>query len=210
MPDQPKSMRLFFIDNQGSWPPGARQVGDLVVWPDTGKYPTYAPIAFGKHPNFDGVFVVQAGNRGVLVSFAHGVKEQGKDLADAMSGKGKQVTQIRIAVDALVHRLVLDMHGEAEAGHDDADPLALLSWLATAPKSKLHAIVLATVLRGLMDDADKLALLTQRLREIDLQADAFTLVDGMLTTIEQTLATSAARAAAAQPVSLKRRPKERA
>lgn len=142
--DQPKSMGVFILDNQGTWPEGAEQAGDLVVWPDQGRYPTFVPIAAAKHPNFNGQVVVLAGNRGLVVAFVAGAQDLDDVRAALKSRKG--VTQFRVAIDAIIHRLVLHCMGEA-GSHDHVHPTTIFSWLAT--QHRREAEVVAQGLRAL-------------------------------------------------------------
>lgn len=156
MTDQPKSMGLFFIDNLGAWPKGARQVGDLVVWADTGIYPTGVPIASAAHPAFDGRVVMQAVARGLVLSFVHGasttddvMKALSKLPASATPDGAKrfnvcQVTQHRVAVDAIINRVVLDMYNQDDADAlSAAHPFALLKALAAGSPKEADLLVRA-------------------------------------------------------------------
>lgn len=135
-----KSMEMFAIDNAGSWGKGAVLLGDLVVWPDKGMYPGYAPVGFLTHPNFDGTVVVQAGNRGIVITFIPGIPSSNqKGLREAMSDKVKRPEQYRIGIEALLQRLLLagagtgeDLRlGAAAHGHDaGVDPMAMVAWLS--------------------------------------------------------------------------------
>jgi len=131
--DAVKSMGLFFIDNQGIWPEGAVLAGDLVLWPDDGKYPAFAPVAAATHPNYDGTVVVQAGNRGLVISFCAGARD-GAAVRKSMSAKGDAgPEQYRIAVDGIVQRIMLWRAGKEKAeGRTDVHPFALLEWMCKA------------------------------------------------------------------------------
>lgn len=142
----PKSMPVFFIDNQGLWPKGAKLLTDIVVSPDAGKYPTFIPVAAAEHPNYNGKVVVMAGNRGIVVSFVPGAQSS-DDVRKSLS-KGN-CEQYRIAVDAIIHRLVL-MREETEGG-GAAHPLALLNMLAT--QDPVAAQVLVDALKTFMNNA---------------------------------------------------------
>jgi hypothetical protein len=192
-----KAMPLFFIDNQGAWPRTAELVGDLVVWPDAGRYPTYSPVAVASHPNFDGKVVVQAGNRGILMSFVVGAKTE-DDIAAALGGKARldpeKVQQYRIAVDALVHRLVMNLI-EKEGGDEpssDVDALALVAWMAKSKRSLPYARVISAALGNLLADPEALKQVTASL---DGAGDAFDLAEAMITSLSM----SASQAAASDP-----------
>lgn len=129
--DPLKSMKLFFIDNQGGWPDTAVLAGDLVLWPDEGKYPAFTPIASAKHPAFDGTVIVQAGNRGLIVTLCAGANTM-PEVRTAMSAKGAGAPeQYRIAVDAIVHRIML-WRALDKQEQSSVHPFALLQWLQTA------------------------------------------------------------------------------
>ncbi len=167
-----KSMELFLIDNQQVWGKGAKLVGDFIVWPDDGIYPSYAPVGILTHPNYDGRIVVQAGNRGIVVSFCAGAKD-GKDCQRILSAKDRP-EQYRIAIDALV----LAGAGTASdlkevGGHEHqqgVNVLALVAWLAkSAPP---EAAVMAEALRRYCAKPDS--------------PEACDLADQMLVTINET------------------------
>lgn len=137
-----KSMPVFFIDNQQMWPADAKLHGSLVLWPDKGKYPTYAGIAIADHPEFEGKIVAQAGNRGVLISLLPGAKSM-DDIQTVMSAKpGPE--QYRVAVDAIIHAVMLAREDVESAG--DCHPFALLTMLAKS--SPIEARVIAAALRA--------------------------------------------------------------
>lgn len=186
MSEDPKSMGLFFIDNRGTWPNHARLVGDLVMWEDSGKYPTSYPIAAASHPAFDGRVVVQAVPRCVVISFVH----EAKNAADIMASlsalpssatevgataKGVcRVTQYQLGVDAIINRVVLDMVDTVATQTSELHPFALLKALAFA--SPADATVLSTALRVyLTSDAPK-------------NSEVFSQADDMLSNIEASLA----------------------
>lgn len=190
-----KAMPLFFIDNQGAWPKSAELVGDLVAWPDAGRYPTYSPVAVATHPCFDGRVVVQAGNRGVLFSFVVGARTE-DDISQALGGKARldpeKVLQYRVAVDALVHRLVMWLAAK-QGGQDptsEVDALSLVAWMAKSERSKPYARVLSAALGKLLADPEALKQVTAGL---DGQ-DAFELADALITS----MAMSAGQAGASE------------
>jgi hypothetical protein len=119
-----KSMAVFYVDNQHMWPPTAVLLKNLVVWPDAGKYPSYTPVALANHPEFDGKIVVQAGNRGIVVSLLAGA-ETPEDIRASMSGKPEQY---RIAIESVVHAIML-MRAQTEGERNDAHPVTLLNML---------------------------------------------------------------------------------
>lgn len=135
-----KPMELFAIDNAGAWGKGAALVGDLVVWPDKGMYPAAVPVGLLTHPAFDGTIVVQAGNLCLLISFLPGIPSANKaGIRAVMSDKVNRPEQYRLALDALVHRMLLagaggdaDLSAGARAHEHSAglDPLALIAWMA--------------------------------------------------------------------------------
>lgn len=128
--DPLKSMKLFFIDNQAGWPEEAVLAGDLVLWPDDGKYPSFTPVASAKHPAFDGQIIVQAGNRGLIISLCPGAVSM-QDVRRILSAKGELgPEQYRVAVDAIVHRLMLYRAAGPET--DAVHPFALLQWMQKA------------------------------------------------------------------------------
>lgn len=182
-----KSMGLFYIDNQGAWPSGSQLVGDLVLWEDKGKYPTYVPVSIATHPNFDGKIVVHAGNRGLLVSFVFGAQSE-KDIGQALKTM-EGVAQYRIAIDAIVHRLVLHLNdGEVR---NDADALSLAAWMATQSKSRPYAQVIRAALATLLANPQALSLITEQLRAQHNREDldAFSIADALSETIAQSIAT---------------------
>ncbi len=145
MTDQIKSMPVFFVDNQHMWPKGAQLHGNLVVWPDNGKYPTFTPVAISDHPQFDGKIILQAGNRGIIVSFAAGA-ETPEQIRAAMSDRGLE--QYRVAAESIVHSLVL-MRAKTEGGQEgDVSTIALLTMLAKS--SPLDAGILIQALNAWM------------------------------------------------------------
>jgi hypothetical protein len=146
----PKSMGVFFLDNQGSWPEGVEQAGDLVVWPDTGQYPTFVPVAAASHPNFDGKVVVLAGNRGLIVAMVAGAESM-DDVRRALQSR-QGVTQFRVAVDAIVHRLVLHCCDRDE--HTHVHPASLFTWLTT--QHRAEASVVQRALTLLLKNSDEL------------------------------------------------------
>lgn len=136
-----KSMELFFIDNQAAWPPGTQLVGDLVVARDDGKYPSFQAVASAKHPNFDGLIITQAGNRGILVTFCAGARNA-EEVRKIMSLKGRHAPeQYRIAVDAIVHRMMLWREDQAAHKVDNrVHPFALLQWLQASHPAEASVI----------------------------------------------------------------------
>jgi hypothetical protein len=150
-----KSMKVFFIDNQGEWGPGAEMVGGIVAWPDAGRYPASAPQAIATHPNYDGRVVMLGGNRCLVLSFVPGAKNM-DDVKKALNGRGAKPVQYRISLDAIVHRLLLSgaasgMLNDGLEGSDEVHPLSLLRWLAkTSPD---EAGVLAAALKAYLPQA---------------------------------------------------------
>ncbi len=132
MTDPIKSMAVFFIDNQQSFPEGAKLHGSLVAWPDNGKYPSYIPVGVADHPQFSGKMVMQAGNRGLVVSLVAGAKSL-EDVRKGMSAKGLE--QYRISVESILHAIML-MRADTEGlSEGDLHPIAILTILAkSAPK----------------------------------------------------------------------------
>lgn len=187
MSAQPKAMPLFFIDNQATWPVGAELVGDLVVWPDHGKYPSYVPIATAKSPFHKGTIVVQAGNRGLVVSFLDSTNEVGirREMSAFNANAEEERTnpkQYRIAVDAIMHRLTL-MRANKDAGlyENSVHPFSLLSWLAKAhPK---EAMVLVHALKANLSTVGNLECAD---RTIDAK-EVFEMSEDMISTMEKTL-----------------------
>jgi len=159
--DTPKSMEVFFIDNQGIYPEETCKVGDLIVWPDDGAYPTYQPIAMAVHPNFDGSTVVLAGNRGLVVAFVPQARTQ-DDIRKSLSGKGPKPIQFRIAVDALIHRIVL-WKMEDKDFKDDCHPFALLAWLMKSQPA--YGAVLIAGLKLLLKSPDAIVEVNKELAE---------------------------------------------
>lgn len=147
MTDPIKSMPVFFVDNQHMWPAGAELHKSLVVWKDEGKYPTYTPIAVADHPQFEGKVVLQAGNRGIVVSFVAGASSMA-DVQKGMSAKGLE--QYRISAESIVHSLMLMREQEEESAGGDANPIALLTMLAKS--SPLDAGILIQALKAWMRD----------------------------------------------------------
>ena len=157
MPTAPKSMKLFFIDNQGEWPDDADLIGDLVVWPDKGKHPTFTPVALASAADFDGKIVVMAGDRGLVVAFCAGAKDP-RAVQKAMSGPGLE--QYRIGLDAIVQRLLIHRHQQATETDtvdgmaattkrdDEVSTTSLLTWLARS--NKADAGILASALRSFL------------------------------------------------------------
>lgn len=194
----PKSMELFFIDNQGNWPEGAKLVGDFVVWADHGKYPTMIPVAAASHPNYDGKVVVQAGNRSVLVTFCPGAQSEAdvrksiQQLDHSIHAERENPRQFRIAVDAIIHRLVLGgavgTAGDASAHEldDRVHPFTLLAWLAKAhPK---EAEVLRSALKMLMRAPEPITFGEGANTQGLMPADVYENAEAMLTQIDTGLA----------------------
>lgn len=147
-----KSMSVFFIDNQQMWPADAALHGNMVVWPDKGKYPNFVPVAIADHPEFEGKIVVQAGNRGLVVSLIPGA-ETPSDIRTALSAK-ETPEQYRVAVDAIIHAIMLmraDSHGGGEC-----HPHALLTMLAKTSELEAQTIkvALAQLVRSPVSGAD--------------------------------------------------------
>jgi hypothetical protein len=195
-----KSMGLFFIDNQGAWPTDkdgtckAEMAGDLVLWPDQGKYPTYVPVAVATHPNFDGKVVVQSGNRGLIITFIAGATTDPQIRRAFATGKYEQY---RIAIDAIVHRLML-WRADVDNGANDVGPLALMAWLAASDRGRPLAMVIGDCLSRLLADPAELTALKARMTVTSgagAEADPFTLADDALRTLGQS---AAARAASAE------------
>ncbi len=140
-------MPVFFVDNQHMWPKGAALHGNLVVWPDAGKYPTFVPVAIANHPQFDGKVVLQAGNRGIIVSFAAGASTP-DETRTAMSDRSLE--QYRISAESIVHALML-MRLKTEGGREgDVSTIALLTMLAKS--NPLDACILMHALKAWMKD----------------------------------------------------------
>jgi hypothetical protein len=140
-----KSMPVFFLDNKHMWPESAVLLKNLVLWPDSGKYPSFAPVAVAQHPQLDGKIVVQAGNRSIVVTILPGAQSQA-DIRKGMSAKGaQQPEQYRIAVDALIHSVMLmkaALAAGSEAGADlggvgDINALTVLNVLKDMPEGQL-------------------------------------------------------------------------
>jgi len=205
--DVVKSMKLFFIDNQGAWPAHkdgtcrAKLVGDLVVWPDDGRYPTYVPVAVATHPNYDGCIVVQAGNRGILITFVPGATTE-EDVRAAFNKKSDvPLESYRLSIDAIVHRMVL--HFVEQAGGkttSEVDPLSLMSWMAASDNGRNSARVIAAAAQALMARPETLQETTRVIREDDPKVDAFAICDGLVTTIQQSIAARTAQTKAAPVV----------
>jgi hypothetical protein len=156
--DKPKSMGLFFIDNQGAYPPGAQLSGDTIFWPDTGKYPTAVPIAILSHPNLKGRICVMAGKLSLIVAVVHNA-ENANDVQAACTALPKsaapdapmQVQQFRIAVDSIAHRVVMNLLDEQDGLQvSDANAYALLTAIAKGSRSEANVLVKALdlMLRG--------------------------------------------------------------
>lgn len=145
-----KTMRLFFMDNQHAWPKDVDLAGDLVIWPDSGLYPAGTPVSMCSHPSYEGRIIVQAMTHTILVTFCAGAKGQ-SDIKDIMSSR-KRPEQYRIAVDALVQRIML--WRAASSTHptgpsDDIHPMTLLKWMATAcqPEAKIMRAALQVLMQ---------------------------------------------------------------
>lgn len=187
--DTPKSMEVFFLDNQGAWPKGTRKVGDFVVWEeDDGRYPTFAPVAAAGHPNFDGLIVVLAGNRSLVVSFYKGAKTI--DDVKAQIKKNVPRKQFRIAIDAIVHRLVVSLLGDVSK--DDADPISVLTWLMRS--SPHEGAVVTSALTALLRDPAALKAIPS-----EEDRNAFTTAEQLLESMQFT-ASRMQTAAAVAPV----------
>jgi hypothetical protein len=198
-----KSMGLFFIDNQGAWPSDkdgtckAEMAGDLVLWPDQGKYPTYVPVAVARHPNFDGAVIVQAGNKGLVITF---IKDATNDQQVRRAFATGKFEQYRLALDAIIHRVML-WRADVDEGSSDVGPLALMSWLAASEKGRPLAMVIADCLSRLLADPAELTALKARMINAGVEAEPFTLAEEALRTLGQ----SAASRAAAADVQVERR-----
>ncbi len=163
-----KSMPVFFIDNQQLWPKGAELHGNMVLWPDGGKYPGMAGIAIASHPEFEGKIVAQAGNRTILITFVPDANTQA-EIRAKMSAK-EPLEQYRVAVDGLVHAIMLK-RANAEGG-GDCHPLELLTMLAKT--SPLDAAILVQALKkwlrdptpGAPNDANTQAAMVQSAEEM--------------------------------------------
>jgi hypothetical protein len=190
-----KSMQLFFIDNQHSFPADAVLAGDLVLWPDAGKYPGFTPVAAATHPAFDGQVVVQAGNRGLIVSFCAGARN-GADIRKCMSAKGEAAPeQYRIAVDGLVQRVMLHRSGLEE--RNDVHPFALLQWMQKANPIEAAVIQKALTLLYAKPEAITYAGKTGPAEMLNRQ-EVHEQVEGMLDQLSDH--TPAAPAVAAEPM----------
>lgn len=178
--DPVKTMRLFFMDNQHAWPKGVDLAGDLVIWPDQGIYPQSAPVALCSHPNFDGRILVQAATRTILVTFCPDAVTQA-DVSNQINSR-KRPEQYRVAVDALVQRIMLWREAAGLAGKpsDDIHPMTLLKWLATACPDEAKVLRAALqVLLGLPKVIGKL--------DEDGVKNAFTNADDMLSALDGAL-----------------------
>lgn len=142
MPDI-KSMPVFFIDNRQAWPEAAILLKNLVVWPDIGVYPSSTPVAIADHPCYDGKILVQAGNRSLVVSFIQGARNQN----DVRLGLQKQPEQYRIAVDSIIHAILI-MKNELAAGAvaNDVHPFTLLNLLKDTPEGEVLRLALKQML----------------------------------------------------------------
>ncbi len=184
-----KSMELFAIDNQQVWGKGAKLIGDYVVWPDDGIYPSFAPVGILTHPNFDGRVVVQAGNRGIVVTFCP--KAKNPDDCKRQLGAKERPEQYRLALEALVHRLVLagagtdaDLSVEPVPSHGKGlDPLALIAWLAKA--SPKEAAVVEAALKAFASNPVPVAYGKPEDLTSLLKDDAYQVADDMLVTIAE-------------------------
>lgn len=186
MSDLPKSMGLFFIDNKHQWPSDARLTGSLVIWTDPGKYPTSYPVASATHPHFRGRVVVQASTRSLIVSFIHDAKSA-DDVMKALSAMPKASTlegaaalgvcfvrQVRIAIDSIIHGLILDMF-DGDGGHKqhaDLHPFTLLRTLAHG--SPKEAKIIMDAFKSLM-------------KQGQLAPDDWSAADDMLSNIESAI-----------------------
>jgi len=185
--DKPKSMELFFIDNQCAFGKGAKLLGDYVVWVDDGYFPSFAPVSLATHPNFNGKVVVTAGNRGIVVTFCKGATDQA-DVRRIMSLKDRP-EQYRIAIDAIVHRLVLagagsDRDLSPEVGHhgQGVEPLALMAWLVrSAPK---EAMVIAAALDAYLRQPAMNPLPLPDNQQLPVQ-EAYELAESLLVTLNE-------------------------
>lgn len=187
MSAQPKAMPLFFIDNQQEWPEGAKLVGDLVLWADHGKYPNYVPVATARSPLHDGTIVVQAGNRGLIISFLDSKNEVGiRREMSAFNGKLEdertKPKQYRVAIDAIIHRLLIMRHNSDAGMYDNGvHPFSLLAWLAKAhPK---EAMVLTHALKQVLAKTTDLECAGRELPG----TDAFQITEDLISTLEQGL-----------------------
>lgn len=184
-----KSMELFCIDNQQVWGRGAQLIGDYVVWPDDGYYPGFAPVGILTHPNYKGRVVMQAGNRGLVVTFCPDA-ETGDDCKRALMSK-ERPEQYRISVEAIVHRLMLagagsdtDISAAPVASHGKGlDALAMVAWLAkSCPK---EAAVIEAALKHLAKSPAPLTYGAGAETKGLVAEDVYQVADDMLVTIGQ-------------------------
>jgi len=190
----PKAMELFFIDNQQVWPEGTRQAGDLAVWEDhQGVYPSFMPITMANHPNFDGKIVVSAGTGSILIGFYPGAKSA--DDVRRMIKKHEPILQYRVAVEAFIQRMVLDIMGGTP--NDNADPIALLTWMVRNHKDESTVVMAA--LQNLLQNPEALKATQEHMSGVD---PAFTHAEEMLSSMQFT---QSRLVAAAEVPELKRR-----
>lgn len=174
-----KSMRLFFIDNQGLWPDGTQLAGDFVIWPDTGVYPTAQPVSLAGHPSFAGKIVVQAGSQSIIVTFCPGAKDVA-DCRKQLSARGleNRPEQYRVAVDAIIQRIML-WRNDRQSGEirDDAHPFALMEWMKKAhhEETKVYLKALKLLLAN-----------TEAINELRAEGltDAWDIADSMASALE--------------------------
>jgi hypothetical protein len=144
-----KSMAVFYIDNRQAWPESAILLKNLVVWPDDGVYPSSTPVAIAGHPNFDGKILVQAGNRALVVTLIKGAQSQN----DVREGLKHKPEQYRIAVDSIVHAIMLmrnerdDNDQSSVEGGGDVHAFTLLNMLKDRPEGDLLREALKDFLR---------------------------------------------------------------
>lgn len=132
-----KSMPVFYLDNKHMWPEGTVLLKSLVLWPDTGKYPSFKPVSIARHPQFDGMVVVQAGNRRIVVTLLPGVESQ----AEIPAAMNKHPEQYCIAVEAIVHSVMLMKAeiagGDGVGGAGDINALTVLNVLKGMPEGHI-------------------------------------------------------------------------
>lgn len=133
--DDIKSMPVFFLDNKHMWSSEAILLKNLVLWPDGGKYPTFKPVSIARHPQFDGMITVLAGNRRIVVTFLPGVESQA-EIPKAMNLHPEQYC---IAIEAIVHAIMVHK-AEADGvigGSGDINALTVLNAIKGMPEAQL-------------------------------------------------------------------------
>jgi hypothetical protein len=195
-------MPVFFVDNQGAWPTDdnglsqAQLVGNLVLWPDTGKYPTFQPIAMADHPQFDGKIVVMAGSRRVVMAFVKNA-QSADDVRKAMTHKTEDVEQYCLAVDALIQAVMLHRLSGGPV-NEVSDPLSILAWLSASKEGGDASLVIAAALNWFMKMPELVKQANNMLQRPGATPDAFMISDGIVSTLQQALAMRAAKGAAPQ------------